>query len=32
MIVLQGDYVKSLISETDHPSFDIYGVNRTLLE
>ncbi|WP_240665503.1 hypothetical protein [Cobetia sp. ICG0124] len=32
MIVFQGDYVKSLISETDYPSFDIDGVNRTFLE
>ncbi|WP_158773471.1 NAD(P)-binding domain-containing protein [Cobetia sp. L2A1] len=32
MILFQGDYVKSLIGETDYPSFDIDGVNRTFLE
>ena len=32
MIVFQGDYVKSLIDETDYPSFDIDGVNKTFLE
>ncbi len=32
MILFQGDYVKSLIEETDYPSFDIDGVNRTFLE
>ncbi|PMR72982.1 NAD(P)-binding domain-containing protein [Billgrantia endophytica] len=32
MIVFQGDYVRSLIAETDYPSFDIDGVNRTFLE
>jgi len=32
MIRFQGDYVKSLISKTDYPSFDIDGVNRTFLE
>ncbi len=32
MIRFQGDYVSSLIDETDYPSFDIEGVNRTFLE
>ena len=32
MIVFQGDYVKSLIDETDYPSFDIDGVNKTFQE
>ncbi|WGK61957.1 NAD(P)/FAD-dependent oxidoreductase [Halopseudomonas sp. SMJS2] len=29
MIVFQGDYVRTLIDQTDYPSFDIDGVNKT---
>ena len=32
MIWFQGDYVKELISQTDYPSFDIEGVNKTFME
>ena len=32
MIYFQGDYVKELIGETDYPSFDVEGVNKTFLE
>ncbi|THK36524.1 NAD(P)/FAD-dependent oxidoreductase [Ensifer sp. MPMI2T] len=32
MIWFQGDYVKELLAETDYPSFDIDGVNRTFME
>ena len=32
MIWFQGDYVKELISETDYPSFDVEGVNKTFME
>lgn len=32
MIWFQGDYVKELIATTDYPSFDVEGVNQTLLE
>jgi trimethylamine monooxygenase len=32
MIWFQGDYVQELIDETDYPSFDIEGVNRTFME
>jgi trimethylamine monooxygenase len=31
-IWFQGDYVKELIAETDYPSFDIEGTNRTFME
>lgn len=31
MIRFQGDYVRSLIEQTDYPSFDIEGVNQTFL-
>jgi trimethylamine monooxygenase len=31
-IWFQGDYVKELIDETDYPSFDIEGVNKTFME
>jgi trimethylamine monooxygenase len=32
MIRFQGDYIKSLIEQTDYPSFDIEGVNQTFLQ
>ncbi len=32
MIWFQGDYVQELIDETDYPSFDVEGVNRTFME
>ena len=32
MIWFQGDYTKSLIDQTDYPSFDIEGVNKTFVE
>ncbi|ABR62137.1 SidA/IucD/PvdA family monooxygenase [Sinorhizobium medicae] len=32
MIWYQGDYVKELLAETDYPSFDIEGVNRTFMK
>ena len=32
MIWFQGDYVQELIDETDYPSFDVEGVNKTFLE
>ncbi len=32
MIWFQGDYVKELIAETDYPSFDVEGVNKTFME
>lgn len=32
MIRYQGDYIKSLIEQTDYPSFDIEGVNQTFLQ
>ena len=32
MIWYQGDYVKELLAETDYPSFDIEGTNRTFME
>lgn len=31
-IIFQGDYVKTLILDTDYPSFDIDGVNQTFLD
>ncbi|QJD58241.1 NAD(P)/FAD-dependent oxidoreductase [Pseudomonas sp. gcc21] len=31
MIEFQGDYVRTLIEQTDYPSFDIDGVNKTFL-
>lgn len=31
-IYYQGDYVKDLIDETDYPTFDIDGVNKTFVE
>ena len=31
-IWFQGDYVKELIAETDYPSFDIEGTNKTFME
>ncbi len=31
-IVFQGDYVQELIDDTDYPSFDIDGVNKTFFE
>ncbi|QIB52123.1 NAD(P)-binding domain-containing protein [Pseudomonas sp. OIL-1] len=31
MIEFQGDYVRTLIDQTDYPSFDIDGVNKTFL-
>ena len=31
MIKFQGDYVQMLIDETDYPSFDVEGVNRTFV-
>ena len=32
MIWFQGDYVQELIDETDYPSFDVDGVNKTFME
>ena len=32
MIWFQGDYVQELIDETDYPSFDVEGVNKTFIE
>lgn len=32
MIWFQGDYVQELINETDYPSFDVEGVNKTFME
>ena len=32
MIWFQGDYTKALIEQTDYPSFDIEGVNKTFME
>ncbi len=32
MIWFQGDYVQELLSETDYPSFDIEGTNRTFMD
>ncbi len=32
MIWFQGDYVQELIDETDYPSFDVEGVNRTFMD
>jgi trimethylamine monooxygenase len=32
MIWFQGDYVKALIDQTDYPSFDIEGINKTFME
>lgn len=32
MIWFQGDYVKELLAETDYPSFDIEGTNKTFME
>ena len=32
LIWFQGDYVKELIEETDYPSFDVEGVNKTFVE
>jgi trimethylamine monooxygenase len=32
MIWFQGDYVQDLINETDYPSFDVEGVNKTFIE
>jgi trimethylamine monooxygenase len=32
MIWYQGDYVKELIAQTDYPSFDVEGVNKTFME
>ncbi|MDR9763396.1 NAD(P)/FAD-dependent oxidoreductase [Rhizobium redzepovicii] len=32
MIWYQGDYVEELLAETDYPSFDIEGTNRTFME
>jgi trimethylamine monooxygenase len=31
-IYYQGDYVKDLIDETDYPTFDVDGVNKTFVE
>ena len=31
MIWFQGDYTKELIDETDYPTFDVEGVNKTFL-
>ena len=31
MIQFQGEYVRDLIAQTDYPSFDIDGVNRTFM-
>jgi len=32
MIWFQGDYTQGLIDQTDYPSFDIEGVNKTFME
>jgi trimethylamine monooxygenase len=32
MIYFQGDYVQVLIDQTDYPSFDVDGVNKTFME
>lgn len=32
MIWFQGDYTQELIDETDYPSFDVEGVNKTFME
>jgi len=32
MYELQGKYILHLIEQTDYPTFDINGVNRTFLE
>ncbi len=32
MIWFQGDYTQALIDQTDYPSFDIEGVNKTFME
>ena len=32
MIWFQGDYVQELINETDYPSFDVEGVNKTFMK
>jgi trimethylamine monooxygenase len=32
MIWFQGDYTKELIDETDYPTFDVEGVNKTFME
>ncbi len=32
MIYFQGDYVLDLIADTDYPSFDVEGVNKTFME
>ncbi|MBX2868096.1 MAG: NAD(P)/FAD-dependent oxidoreductase [Acidiferrobacterales bacterium] len=32
MIWFQGDYVQALIEQTDYPSFDVEGVNKTFME
>ncbi len=32
MIWFQGDYVQALIDQTDYPSFDVEGVNKTFME
>jgi len=32
MIWFQGDYTQDLINDTDYPSFDVAGVNRTFME
>ncbi|WP_423906752.1 NAD(P)-binding domain-containing protein [Candidatus Spongiihabitans sp.] len=32
MIWFQGDYTKELIDETDYPTFDVEGVNKTFMQ
>ena len=32
MIWFQGDYVQALIDQTDYPSFDVEGVNKTFMD
>ena len=32
MIWFQGDYTKELIEETDYPTFDVEGVNKTFMQ
>lgn len=32
LIWFQGDYVQELIDQTDYPSFDVEGVNKTFME
>ncbi len=32
MIWFQGDYTQDLINDTDYPSFDVEGVNKTFME